>query len=193
MADLNELDKEFKEYITTLQETSKGGKNKDEFLCKSQVEVYNFEQYVDYKEKVEKNPYFSGKRRIDALYVDKQKNVIHCIEFKIEKYSKINQDKDEIIEKFEDSFSILVNIFEKLNLNLRDYGFIFYVVYKDIKDNHFFNNRNLGRHLELESAFAKLKQETKLSIVGHSDVKVDNKSNFKRIYTQIFSDISDNC
>lgn len=188
MADLNELEKKFEKYATTLQETSRGGKNKDEFLCQSQAKVYNFEQYVDYKEKEEKNPHFNEKKRIDALYVDKQINVIYCIEFKIEKCSKINKEKDEIIEKFKDSFDILVNIFEELHLNLRDYGFNFYLVYKDTKDKHFSKNYNYHtKHFNLDKAFAKLKKETKLSIVRHSEFKADNKSNFKQIYAQIFS------
>lgn len=183
MADLNELEKEFEKYATTLQETSRGGKNKKEFLCQSQARVYNFEQYVDYKEKEEKNPYFSKKKRIDALYVDKNDNVIYCIEFKIEKYSQIN--KKDIEEKFIDSFEMLKIIFKDLNLAIKNYHFKFFVVHKNIDD--YFNIRKLKEKVGFEIKL-RLDECKKQFLALNIENKVGDKNNFKDIYKQIFSD-----
>lgn len=181
MADLNELEKEFEKYATTLQETSRGGKNKDEFLCRSQAKVYNFEEYVNDKE-AEKNPHFSKKKRIDALYVDKNDNAIYCIEFKIEKYSQIN--KQDIEEKFIDSFEMLKIIFKDLNLAIKNYHFKFFVVHKN---DDYFNIRKLKEKVGFEIKLRLDECRKQFSTLNIKN-RVGDKNSFKDIYAQIFSD-----
>lgn len=190
MADLSELRKEFEKVdkqadennkvIMTLKETSRGGKNKNEFLCESIESVYNFEKYVDFKEKIEKNSNFKGKR-FDALYM--HDNILYCIEFKIERCANIN--KQEIDEKFLDSFEILKYIFRELHLQIRDYTFNFYVVFKDFEN--FFARRKVGDKcsLALQHRLVSLKKIkfSNLTI----NINTDCKSGFLQIYNQIFN------
>ena len=193
MADLNELKKEFDivdkksnkeiDIAISLKEASYD-KKKDEFLCQSNEIVYCFEHYVDFKEKTEKNYNFNGKR-FDALHI--YKDNIYCIEFKIEKCADIN--KQEIDGKFIDSFNILKYIFSELNLQIRDYVFNFYVVFKDSKnlsDRHLAIYKKGFKHsFELEDRLVALKKKKfpQLEI----EIKADYKSGFSQIYDAIFS------
>lgn len=179
MADLKLLINEFKDFMDTLKETSRGGKNGNQFLCESTELVYNFEKYVDFKEKIEKNSNFQRKR-FDALYIDN--DIVYCIEFKIEKFSDI--DKREIEEKLLDSFEILKIVFNNLKIQIKNYIFIFFVIYKDI--NQYFDKRkNNDIGFALESRLNSLSKQKLPNLKIHNQVNC--KSNFLPIYNQIFS------
>ncbi len=179
MADLTLLKQEFANYADSLKETSRGGKSNNEFLCESGEIIYNFENYVNFREKIEKNPKFKGKR-FDALHI--QDNNIYCVEFKIEKYSDIK--KQDMESKFKDSFAMIQNIFTQLKLQSRDYLFNFFVIFKDIEnDRHFGRRKSNDTHFELERRLNELKKDFKFKIEN----KVGSKSSFLQIYNQIFS------
>lgn len=123
MADLGKIKTHFREFASSLKETSFDEDN-DEFLCNSQEQegVYNFDNYMRQKFSESKTP-----KSFDALVIPKgYENIIICIEFKNQILSKI--DMEEIRKKYESGTKELVEIFENYNLAIKEYVFEFFLI-----------------------------------------------------------------
>lgn len=110
----------YENYSSTLKQTSFDSNN-ELYLCKDEsVEVYDFDAIV-------KNLYPSNRpSSYDALIIDNKR--IFCIEFKNEKYSDVNNQKVE--KKLKNGKDTLTDIFNKYNIPLKEYTFMYCVAYR---------------------------------------------------------------
>ena len=122
MADAQSIfKKDFKDYSTSLKNTS-FDKTNSVYLCNDKTMlVYDFDRLVKDRYPLKQPSSY------DALLIDKQK--IFCIEFKNEKYSNI--DNKEVSKKLKNGKDVLTSIFQKNHIQLRDYTFIYCVAYKN--------------------------------------------------------------
>ncbi|TQV62139.1 MAG: hypothetical protein FNT15_07815 [Sulfurovum sp.] len=122
MADLNQFIKEYSNYISTFKETSFDDNN-NSYLCKDESQnVINFDKILESK-------YPDSNKRpksFDALYCFN--NLIFCIEFKNQKPSQINNQ--EVQDKLKSGKDELVKLFQSLNIQAKEFKFIYCVVYK---------------------------------------------------------------
>jgi len=122
MADINQFQKEYSQYQSTFKETSYDDNNSI-YLCKDKSQiVINFDKILQSK-------YPDSNQRpksFDALYI--YNNLIFCIEFKNQKPSQI--DNLEVKDKLLDGKNELIKLFQELNIQLKDYDFVYCVVYK---------------------------------------------------------------
>jgi len=111
----------YKIYASTLKETSLDSYN-NIYLCENKTKlVYDFDKIV--KDKYPKKQPSS----YDTLLIEKE--TIYCIEFKNEEYSNI--DRKRIKNKLLNGKDILVDIFQEHNIPIKDYTFIYCVIYKN--------------------------------------------------------------
>ena len=122
MADLNQFRKKYHHYESTFKETSFDQEN-EVYLCTDESQdVINFDKVLEFKYPDS----HSRPKSFDALYV--YKNLLFCIEFKNQKPSHI--DNIDIQGKIESGKVELIKLFQELNIQTRDYSFIYCVIYK---------------------------------------------------------------
>lgn len=134
MADINIAKNTLQNYQATLQQTSYDTKN-DEYLCVSQMLVYDFDKY---KEDIDNN-----KKSFDVLYMEN--NDIFCIEFKNEKYSDVDSKK--IKGKYRDGLNLLENLLNECKIQIKNYQFFFFVVFKDPNTMSYYKFHNQGQEI----------------------------------------------
>lgn len=122
MADFNLFQKEYSDSCSTFKETSLDDNN-EVYLCNDESQkVINFDKIIELK-------YPDSNKRpksFDALYL--YAHLLFCIEFKNQKPSQI--DNKEIQEKLESGKKELQKMFQSLNIPIKQYSFIYCVVYK---------------------------------------------------------------
>jgi len=121
MADIRRFFEEYKKHKSTFKLTSFDSENR-EYLCLDETqEVLNFDELI---EKIYPD---SNKRpkSFDAIYFYKEENTIYLVEFK----NQNKPDKKEIEDKLQKGKKELERIFANLNIQKRDYKFIFCLVY----------------------------------------------------------------
>ncbi|EAC1767450.1 hypothetical protein EAT34_05790, partial [Campylobacter coli] len=101
MADFNIFKNKYKQYEDTLKNTSYD-KTNNEYLCLKENTVINFENL---SLSLEDN---KGVKKVDVLFCQADK--IFLVEFKNQKQSNI--EKQEIVQKFEDSVTLLKRLFK---------------------------------------------------------------------------------
>ena len=112
---------DYSECQESLKETSRDTNN-DEYLCQSPMEVYDFDCIVK-KLYPQKQP-----ASYDSLFVDENRKIVYCIEFKNQIPSAINNAN--IKKKLTNGKEILDNICTNENVQKKDYKFIYCVVHK---------------------------------------------------------------
>jgi hypothetical protein len=142
----------------SLKETSKDTEN-NEYLCKSSMEVYNFDCIVK-KLYPKKQP-----SSYDSLIIDEHKKIVYCIEFKNQIPSQINNAN--IKKKLTNGKEVLDNICTTENVQKKDYQFIYCVVHKVAR------NRYGNPLVDRETKF-----ELKAYKGSHFDKIVTNDINF---------------
>ncbi len=123
MADIRLFIREYSSFKSTFKETSLDDNNNTHLCYDTSQEVINFDNLM-------KKLYPDSNKRpksFDAIFV--YENLIFLIEFKNQKPSKI--DNKEVQEKLEDGKMELLKLFYQLNIQKRDYNFIYCVVYKE--------------------------------------------------------------
>jgi hypothetical protein len=122
MADAQSIFKaNFKDYSSSLKETSFDKENFI-YLCNdTSVNVYDFDAIVK-KLYPLKQP-----SSYDALIIDKKR--VFCIEFKNEKYAEIKNP--EVRKKLRNGKDIIVSIFSKYHINLEEYSFTYCLAYRN--------------------------------------------------------------
>ena len=122
MADITQFIKKYNQYKTSFKKTSFDDNNKI-YLCNDETQnVINFDEIIKVK-------YPNSNQRpksFDALYF--YNNLIFCIEFKNQKPSQI--DNIDIQDKLLNGKKELLKLFQELNIQAKDYNFIYCVVYK---------------------------------------------------------------
>ncbi|MCF6245368.1 MAG: hypothetical protein L3J43_10065 [Sulfurovum sp.] len=161
MAELSYVLKESSKYsecVESLKETSKDTNN-NEYLCKSSMEVYDFDCIVK-KLYPLKQP-----SSYDSLIIDEDKKMVYCIEFKNQIPSQINNAN--IKKKLTNGKEVLDNICTNENVQKKDYKFIYCVVHKPV------HNRYGNPLVDRETKF-----ELKVYKGTHFDEIVTNDINF---------------
>ena len=122
MADVNRFIKEYIKHNSTFKETSFDDNN-NLYLCSDESQnVINFDKIIEFK-------YPDSNIRpksFDTLYI--YNNLLFCIEFKNQKPSQISNS--EIQDKLLSGKNELVKLFQKLNIQVNKYDFVYCVVYK---------------------------------------------------------------
>ncbi len=125
MADIKLFIREYSSFKSSFKETSLDDDN-NTYLCNdTSQEVINFDNLI-------KKLYPDSNIRpksFDAIFI--YKNFIFCVEFKNQKPSSI--DNKEVREKIIEGKEELIKLFTKLNIQKKDYNFIYCVVYKNCK------------------------------------------------------------
>lgn len=183
MADLGALRGIFEPYESTLQKTScdiTHGK----YLCQSQEKVINFDKYIESKyEKQKARP-----KSFDALYFHHETSSVYCVEFKNQKYSDI--DSDDIREKFIYGIAQLREIFISQNINIDDFTFNLFVVFKKPQEQRAFHIRFAESEIFFELDTKKFKEN--LAKIKSFNVKTGYGAQFGKIYKKLFHHTS-NC
>jgi len=120
MADIKQFLSYYDKYRSTFKETSFDDKN-GVYLCSDKTQrVINFDKVIAdiYPNSKDYRP-----KTFDAIFIDE--NNIYCIEFKKEKKPK----KEEIEQKLVDGKKALDRLLGELNIQKKDYKFIFCLVY----------------------------------------------------------------
>ncbi len=125
MADIKLFVKEYSSFQSSFKETSLDDDN-NIYLCNdTSQKVINFDNLI-------KNLYPDSNKRpksFDAIFI--YENLVFLIEFKNQKPSKI--DNKEVQDKLKDGKIELQKLFYQLNIQKKDYNFIYCVVYKEYK------------------------------------------------------------
>lgn len=137
MADFNIFKNKYKQYEDTLRNTSYD-KTNNEYLCLKENTVINFENL---SLSLENN---KGVKKVDALFCQADK--IFLVEFKNQKQSNI--EKQEIMQKFEDSVTLLKRLFKENNIAFKDYIIYLYLVIKDSNNFQTYKQRQMGSEIE---------------------------------------------
>ena len=124
MADINEFLKRYSKYYTSFKVTSYDSLNKKPLCFDETIKNIDFDKIIAdiYPNSKEYRP-----KSFDSIYISGEN--IYCIEFKNEK----TPNKVEIEEKLIDGKNELDKIFQELNIQKREYKFIFCLVYKKHK------------------------------------------------------------
>jgi len=126
MADIDIFIRENQNYFTTFKETSYDSSNNNNLCQDTSTQVINFDKMVE-----DKYPDSNVRpKSFDAIYIYEQN--IFCIEFKNQKPANI--DNSEVQKKLEDGKEELVKLLQDKNIQIRNYNFIYCVVYKDCKE-----------------------------------------------------------
>lgn len=175
MADTSVLKKYFQNYLSSLKETSYD-KNNKEYLCYSNKEVVNFDDFTQNTSDFA----FKKSKSCDALYLPDDRKEVYCIEFK---NGKIKNDN--IKGKYIASLINLQTIFQKENIAVKNYQFYFFVVYKNPTNMGAYKNRGLQN--EIQFGLDDEKEKYKYNyIICNSIIKTEPKDNFKRYYGKFF-------
>ncbi len=149
MNNYNLFYKEFAPFLSTLKETSFDDFH-NVYLCKDTSQaVFNFDAFI-------RSRYPDGTIRpksFDALLF--YEKFVFCIEFKNEEPIKI--DIHELKGKIKEGKEELVKLFTQLNIEKRDYNFIYCIVYKDCKTS-FENYRYRVQKCAVEFSLEELKE-----------------------------------
>ena len=134
MSDLCVLEEFFKPYKASLQKISFDTTNQKDF-CKSTEKAFYFDEYM-------KDKSGADNKSFDALYFDYELSHIYCIEFKKREHGKGSSKPGRIKGKFIDGINELKNVFENQGLEITNYKFHLFVIfkspleYKKKKDSH---------------------------------------------------------
>lgn len=124
MADINEFIKKYSKYSTSFKETSFDSENNKSLCLDEQNENINFDEIIA---EIYPNSFEYRPKSFDSIYVDG--NNIYCIEFK----NEANPNKKELEQKLVDGKRELDKIFMELNIQRKDYKYIFCLVYNKYK------------------------------------------------------------
>jgi len=121
MADYNLFIQKYITHISTFKETSFDNRN-NVYLCQDEsIEIINFDKVIEEK-------YIGLKKRpqsFDCIYLDKYSNKIYLIEFK----NETKPDKETIRGKLLDGKKELLSLLIDLKVSIKDYKFVFCLVY----------------------------------------------------------------
>lgn len=110
----------------TLRETSRDKAN-NEYLCQSQERVINFDMYMQRKARQTNT---NMKKSFDVLYFNCEDSHIYCVEFKKRECKEFSEEAENIKGKFIEGLAELKNIFEAQNLEISNYNFHLFVIFK---------------------------------------------------------------
>lgn len=131
MASFNIFLKEYSNFEETFKETSIDDNDKNSepiYLCNDTTQkVINFDKVIEARYKGKNNP-----KSFDSIFVDNEN--IYCIEFKNQLPRDI-KNKD-IKEKIIFGKQELIKCMQELNINIKEYNFIYVVVYKECKNDY---------------------------------------------------------
>lgn len=183
----------------TLKETSRDRTN-NEYLCQSQERVINFDIYMQRKARQTNT---NMKKSFDALYFNCEDSHIYCVEFKKRECKEFSEEAENIKGKFIEGLAELRAVFETQNLEISNYNFHLFVVFKVLakqkesirerltkRATTYSMNTEKGNFLTNDSNFKKqipLCQDT-----NKLDIRVDYVHNFKEEYKKLFHNES-NC
>ena len=125
MSDVSVFSSRYNTFHSTFKETSLDSEN-NYYLCTDESQtIIDFDKLLECRypdSNIRPNSF-------DAIYIDE--NNIHCIEFKNQKPSKINNQ--DIRDKLQEGKDELVKVFQEQNIQINDLNFIYSVVYKECK------------------------------------------------------------
>lgn len=199
MADLHDVENIFeKKYRTTLKETSKDTAN-NEYLCQSKEEVINFDTYMQIKAQEDNTKI---KKSFDALYFNCETSHIYCVEFKKQECEEFSNKAEKIKGKFIDGLTELKNIFESKKLEISNYNFHLFVVFKVLieqkesmrerlvkRATKYSMNAEKGNFLTNDSDFKK--QIPLCQDIDKLDIRVGFIQDFMEDYKKLFNHESD--
>lgn len=120
MADINEFKKSFSEFISTFKETSFDNENNISLCTDESQENINFDKIIETR-------YIDSNKRpksFDSIYIDNMN--IYCVEFK----NQTTIDNNEVAGKLIAGKRELDSLLSELNIQKKDYKFIYCVVHK---------------------------------------------------------------
>lgn len=142
MADYSLFRQKYKSHISTFKKTSLDSNN-NFYLCKDEsIEIINFDKVVEKK-------YPDSNKRpqsFDCIYLDKDSNTIYLVEFKNEK----NPDKTNVEGKLIDGKKEFLLLLGNLKIPIRNYKFIFCLVYNKYKPKEERHKRGLFKSITFE-------------------------------------------
>lgn len=179
MADISALRKYFQSYLSTLKDISFDKSNK-EYLCQSNKEVVNFDDFTQNT----KDFNFNQSKSCDAVILSESLKEIYCIEFKNQKHSNVD---NKIKVKYVDSLNNIKTMFQQENIRVKDYQFYFFAVFKN--PNNFNAYKSRGMQNEIRFGLDSERDKHKKSYIIHkSIIKTEPKDYFKYYYRKIFKD-----
>ena len=130
MASVDIFLNKYSNFIETFKETSIDDHDKNiepSYLCNDTTQkVLNFDKIIEDRYG-KKNP-----KSFDGIFIDNEN--IYCIEFK-NQFPKNIKNKD-IKEKIIHGKQELIKFMQELNINIKEYNFIYVVVYKECKNDY---------------------------------------------------------
>lgn len=177
MADLTKIKQELKDYTDTLKNISYD-KNNNEYMCNSEIEVFNFDSY---KEKTYKN-----KKSFDGLYLNLNDNEVYCLEFKNQKTCNINNQ--DIQGQYEDGIEILFDLLRSNNINIKEYKFYFFVIFSN--SNEITQYRRGFKETEIFFGLEDKREELGKTIDIHKQIKI--RTHCVRWFSDKFKEILSN-
>lgn len=178
MADTSVLKKYFQNYLSSLKETSYD-KNNKEYLCYSNKEVVNFDDFTQNTSDFA----FKKSKSCDGVFLSEISQEVYCIEFRNQKHSDI--DNNDMKGKYIDSLINLQTIFQKENIAVQNYQFYFFVVYKNPTNMGMYKSRGLQNQIQFGLDYEREKYKDNY-IIFNSIIKTEPKDNFKRYYGKFF-------
>ncbi len=180
MADISALMKYFQSYLTRLKDTS-FDKNNGEYLCRSDKEVINFDDFTQNTKDFD----FKQSKSCDAVILTESLKKIYCVEFKNQKHSDINSD--DMKGKYVDSLNNITTIFQQENIRVQDYKFYFFVVFKNPNNFSAYKYRGIQNQIRFGLDDERDKHKKNYAI-KNSTIKTEPKDYFKNYYREIFKD-----